>query len=156
MLDFACVPFGGGERHRQTLQTLLELFKSAVSPDVHTSRCGINRRDANPAILYQFLQGWARINHLAQAVRRRLDHEENADGLVDFNHLPGQSGAKIAGVAIHHTQQRGDVVREFGAAAVAVIVHEREVVFETDPRAHRDHSGHERREIFIGGSRLAS
>ena len=45
----------------------------------------------------------------------------------------------------------GHVVREFRAAAVAVVVDKGKVVFETDARADRDNSGHERRKTLIVG-----
>ena len=68
----------------------------------------------------------ARVHNSGQTFRRRLDHEEHANRLVDFDHLPGQSGSQVAGVAIHYAHQARHVVRKFRAAAVAIVIDEGE------------------------------
>ena len=90
-------------------------------------------------------------DHLHQAFRRGLDHEENAHRLVDLDHLPRQSGSQVAGVAIHHADQAGHIVREFRAAAVAVVVDEGEVVLETDARADGNNRGQQRGKALVVG-----
>ena len=69
------------------------------------------------------------------ASARGLDDEQQPHRLVDLHHLPGQPGPQVAGRAVHHADERGDVVRQLGAAAPARVVDVREVVFQVDPRA---------------------
>ena len=49
---------------------------------------------------------------------------------MDFNHLPGQAGAQIGVGSFHDTEQPGDVVGDFRAAAKALVIDRREIVFE--------------------------
>ena len=51
MLDFAAVPFGGGESYRQALQVTIELLKAVIPANVNTARLRVDGCNANPAIL---------------------------------------------------------------------------------------------------------
>src|SRR5579872_3739516 len=70
---------------------------------------------------------------------------------MDLDHLPRQSRSQVAGVAIHHAHQSGNVVREFRAAPVAVVVDEREVVFQTDTSADGNYGGQQSRKLLVVG-----
>ena len=70
---------------------------------------------------------------------------------MNFNHLPGQSRAQIARVAVHDSHQAGHVVWQFRPASVSVVVDERKVVFKADPGADRDRGGEQCRKAFIAG-----
>ena len=69
---------------------------------------------------------------------RRLDDEQQPHRLVNLDHLPRQAGAQVAGGAVHHAQQRRDVVRQLRAAAPAGRVDVRKVVLQVDAAADRD------------------
>ena len=43
--------------------------------------------------------------------------KSDADGLVDFHHLPGEAGAEIARRAVHDAEQRGKVVGQLRPTA---------------------------------------
>ena len=70
---------------------------------------------------------------------------------MNFNHLPGQSGAQVAGMTVHDSHQAGDVVREFRPASVSVVVDERKVVFKADPGTDGHRSGQQCRKGLIAG-----
>ena len=71
----------------------MELFKFAIPQHMNAARVRVYRRESNPAILDELFQRSAGVDYLVQPVGRRLDYKKNSDGLVDFNHLPGQPGA---------------------------------------------------------------
>ena len=151
MLNLAGIPFMGRERHRKALQGLRELFKAAVSQHMDASRARVYRREPNPAILDKLLQRGTGMDDVVQPLGRRLNDEKNPDWLVDFNHLPWQSGTQVACVTVHHSHQARDIVRQFRAASVSVVINERKVVFKTDSRAHGDHASQQRRKTLVVG-----
>ena len=65
---------------------------------------------------HSFCTSWLnpslRTRMLRMAEVRRFDHEQQADWLVDFDHLPGEAGTQVAGGAVHDAQQTRDVVRK--------------------------------------------
>src|SRR5579864_2395114 len=68
---------------------------------------------------------------------------------MNLDHLPRQSGAKVAGVSVHYADQTGHVVRQLRPTAVAIVIDEREIVFETDASTDRHRGGHQRCEAPI-------
>ncbi len=60
---------------------------------------------------------------------------------MNLDHLPGQPGSQVTGRAVHHADQRGDIVREFRPAAAPRRVHAAKIVFEADPRTHWNAGG---------------
>ena len=78
------------------------------------------------------------MNHTDHALRLGFDVEQYTDRLVNFDHLPGQSGAQIARRTIHHTDKPGDVVWQLRAATVPFVIDEAEVIFKADTGAYRD------------------
>ncbi len=70
---------------------------------------------------------------------------------MDLDHLPRQARSQIAGVAVHYANQARHVVRQLRAATVAVVVDEREVVFETDARTNRNYTGQQCRQLSVIG-----
>ena len=122
-----------------------------VTADVNPARIRVDRSDADPAILHHLFQRRAGVYYLHETFRRRLDHEEQSHGLVDLHHLPRQSSSQVARVAIHHADEPRHVVRKFGAAPVAIVVDEGEVVLQADARADGNHCGHHCCEALVAG-----
>ena len=77
---------------------------------------------------------------------RAFHDDRQSRGLVDLDHLPGKAGAQIALRAVHHAQQRGDVVRQLGAAAVSGRIDVAEVVLEADAGDDGHDGRHDARE----------
>ena len=72
--------------------------------------------------------------------------DRQSRGLVDLDHLPRKAGAQIALRAIHHAEQRRDVVRQLGAAAIPGRIDVAEVVLEADAGDDGHHGRHDARE----------
>jgi hypothetical protein len=56
---------------------------------------------------------------MPDTIRSAFNDDRQSRGFVDFDHLPREAGAQIALRAIHHAEQRRDVVWQFGAAAIS-------------------------------------
>src|SRR5579883_185576 len=151
MPDLAGIPSGGRGRDRQAWERVLEFLESAVAIDVDAAGGRIDRRDSNPPVLDQLPERRARVHDVHEAFRSRLDDEENAHGLVNLDHLPGQAGAQVAGMAVHHTDEARHVVRQFRAAAVAIVIDERKVILEADAGAYGYHGGEQGGEALVIG-----
>ena len=52
---------------------------------------------------------------------------------MNFDHLPRKAGAQVARLAVHHAQERGNVVRQLRASPEPRIVNVREVIFQVNP-----------------------
>ena len=129
----------------------MELFKSAVPVNMNMCGSRINRCQSNPAVLEQPLQGAVRLDHFRQPLRSGLDHEENPDWLVNFNHLPGQSRAQVASMTVHDPHQASNVVRQFRPTSISVVVDKRKVVFKADACADGHSGGEQCRQGIIAG-----
>ncbi len=70
---------------------------------------------------------------------RRFDHKQQPHRLVDFDALPGEPGAQIAGGAIHHAHERSDVMRQLRPASPAQRVDAGEEVLQVDSFADGYH-----------------
>jgi hypothetical protein len=66
----------------------------------------------------------------ANSFRRLLDDDQQAHRLVNLDHLPGQAGAQVGIGAFHDPEEAGDVVRDLRAAAEALVIDGRKIVFE--------------------------
>lgn len=115
-----------------------------VAADLDAAGGGVHRGNANPAIDDEFLDRGVSDDNLFESFGGGFDNKEDADGLMEFHHLQREAGAEIAGLAVHDTDEAGDVMREFGAAAVAFVVDEGEIVFEADAAADGDDGTQER------------
>ena len=76
-----------------------------------------------------------------EAIARALHDDRQPRRLVDLDHLPRKTGPQIALRAVHDAEERRDVVRQLGAAAVPVRIDVAEVVLEADA----GDDGHDRR-----------
>src|ERR1051326_2476413 len=100
MFPFARVPFGGRKGHGQPFQRAIKFFESAVAPHVDTSRFRVYGGDANPAVASQLIQPPVGLDHGLQPSGGGLDDEQDANGFMDRDHLPWQSGAQVADVEV--------------------------------------------------------
>ena len=112
----------------------------------HESRLAVHRQrgagripgdELHPAIHDEPFHGGHAVERSLDLRDRSLDHDQQPHRLVDLHGLPGQAGSQIAGMAVHHADQAGDVVRQFRAAAIAPRVDARKHVGEIDPGADR-------------------
>ena len=65
------------------------------------------------------------------------NEQNQSGGLVNLDHLPWQSQLQVAEMAVHYPHQGGDVVGQFGAAAVMLVVNKAEIVLKVNPRTYR-------------------
>jgi hypothetical protein len=65
-----------------------------------------------------------------------FDNEHQANRVMDFDHLDGQTRAQVSIGAICHTQEAYYVVRQLGACPQALWIHARKVVFQIDASAN--------------------
>ncbi len=96
-----------------------------------TARC-------DPAVAAEPGEARVPVDDPEHRLGRRLDDEEQPDRLVDLDHLPGQARPQVARRAVHHAQQRRDVVRQFRAAAPSGVIDIGEIIFKVDPGADRE------------------
>ena len=65
------------------------------------------------------------------------NEQYQAGRLVYLDHLPWQSQLQVTGMSVHYPQQGGDVMGQFGAAAVMLVVNKAKIVFKVNARTHR-------------------
>ena len=76
----------------------------------------------------------------------RFDDRQKSDGLVNFNHLPGETGPEVRGMTVHHTDETADIMRELRSAPVATRINEAEIIFKVDTRSNWPNRKQKRRE----------
>ena len=115
----------------------------------------IEAGEPDPAVSHEPFDVRVALHDAPDAIRSAFHDDRQSRGLVDLDHLPRKAGAQIALRAIHHAEQRGDVVRQFGAAAIPGRIDVAEVVLEADAgddRHHRRHDAREDRAIVVARS----
>src|SRR3990172_10906188 len=100
--------------------------------------------EGNPIVLHQTMKmsRFVRVTKgLAEDGFHRLDltaNEQNQSGrLMYLDHLPRQSQLQVAEMSVHYPYQRGDVVGQFGAAAVMLVVNKAKIVFKVNSGTYR-------------------
>ena len=110
-------------------------LKPAVPKKLNRRRVGIEHGQLHPVVARQAADDRVAFHDAQHRLGRRLDDEQHRTGSWISTICQGKPGAQVAGRAVHHAEQRRDVVRQLRAAAVAGRIDVGEIVFQVDAGA---------------------
>ena len=108
----------------------------AVLKDSERAGVRMPGNELDPAVYHQSLDRRHRLGGGQDFFGSLIDDHKQPDWFVDFHHLPRQPRPQVTGMAVHHSDQSGDVVGQFRAGTIAESIDDGKEIFEIDARSY--------------------